>query len=68
MFMNEHFVISLHRYDLMYSCWNAEPIVRPTFNIVIQKLDEMLQCLDNPRDSPTIYSEVDKDLSKKQDR
>ncbi|XP_065369892.1 tyrosine-protein kinase receptor torso [Calliphora vicina] len=54
-------------YDLMYSCWNAEPIERPTFNGIIEKLDEMLHFLEDSRDAPTIYSEVDKDLSIKQE-
>ncbi|KAI8127299.1 Tyrosine-protein kinase receptor torso [Lucilia cuprina] len=54
-------------YDLMYSCWHAEPGKRPTFNGIIQKLDEMLTSLNDTKDAPTIYSEVNKDLNKKQE-
>lgn len=60
-----YFVFS---YDLMYSCWNAEPIARPTFNDIIQKLDEMLNTQDKTIESPVIYSEVEKDTNVKKER
>lgn len=52
----------------MYSCWNAEPLARPTFNNIIEKLDEMLNSLDKTIESPVIYSEVEKDTSVKKER
>ncbi|XP_046810163.1 probable serine/threonine-protein kinase ifkC [Lucilia cuprina] len=61
------FYFILRSYDLMYSCWHAEPGKRPTFNGIIQKLDEMLTSLNDTKDAPTIYSEVNKDLNKKQE-
>ncbi|KAM7345614.1 tyrosine protein kinase receptor torso isoform 2-T2 [Cochliomyia hominivorax] len=54
-------------YDLMFSCWNAEPVARPTFSDIVQKLDEMLNFLDKSIESPIIYSEVEKESSAKEE-
>lgn len=42
------------RYDIMYSCWSADPLDRPTFSVLRLKLEKLSESLPDARDKESI--------------
>ncbi|XP_064227765.1 tyrosine-protein kinase Mer [Aotus nancymaae] len=41
-------------YEIMYSCWRADPLDRPTFSVLRLQLEKLLESLPNVRDQADV--------------
>ncbi|KAL0620126.1 Tyrosine-protein kinase Mer [Plecturocebus cupreus] len=42
------------RYEIMYSCWRADPLDRPTFSVLRLQLEKLLESLPNVQDQADV--------------
>lgn len=50
---NAHLSVII-RYDIMYSCWSADPLDRPTFSVLRLQLEKVSESLPNAQDKDSI--------------
>ena len=50
---NAHLCLII-RYDIMYSCWSADPLDRPTFSVLRLQLEKLSESLPDAQDKESI--------------